>query len=721
MYADVLVEYGVKSLDRTFTYIIPNNLKTKLKVGMKVIVPFGSLNINGFVIGIKNHTDLDNLKEIKEITNENFILNEELLKLGHFVKEKTLCTLISAYNAMFPSSLKVKTITTNYNLYTSYLTLKDKEKAKEYIQNNKRSHKKNELLNRLLNNDKPEKVEYNNSVIKDLLDEEIITILKEPKYRINKNKKDEKLFKLTKEQEEVISKIKKPKTYLLHGVTGSGKTEVYMNLIDKALKENKTAIMLVPEISLTTQIVNRFYNRFGNKVAIFHSGLSNGERHDEYKKILEEKVKIVVGTRSAIFTPLKNIGIIIIDEEHSTNYKQENNPRYSTIDIALKRSEYHKAPLLLGSATPSLEAYARAFHGKYELLEMKNRIGDSKLPNITIVDMTLEAKKRNMIISDLLDEKIKEKLSKNEQIMIFLNKRGFNRVVNCINCNHTFNCPNCEITLTYHKSSNNLRCHYCGYSIIKPEICPSCKEDSLSSYGLGTEKLEEEIKKRYKEAKIIRMDADTTTKKGSHESIINKIENHEVDIIIGTQMISKGLDFPKVTLVGVINADDSLNIPDFRSGEYTFSLLHQVSGRAGRSTLSGDVIIQTFNKDNPVINFIKENNYSKLYNYEMNIRRILKYPPYYYLTMIKIASKDYDKASKEINKVARYLNQNVVETTILGPTPAGLFRINNIYRFQIILKYRDFNNIKESLKHIDEMYSSNKDVSIEICVDPVRI
>ena len=350
-----------------------------------------------------------------------------------------------------------------------------------------------------------------------------------------------------------------------------------MHLIEKVIKTNKTAIILVPEISLTTQIVNRFYKRFGNNVAVFHSGLSKGERHDEYKKIYSGDVKIVVGTRSAIFTPMKNIGIIIIDEEHSTSYKQDNNPRYNAIDIAIKRSEYHNCPLLLGSATPTLEAFARGLKGVYKLLVMTKRATNAPLPKIHIIDMKAEAKKSNMIISDALNKLIIEKLNKKEQIMLFLNKRGFDRIINCRSCGFTFKCKNCEISMIYHKTSNNLRCHYCGFTLLKPEVCPECREDALSFYGLGTEKLEEHIKETYKDARVIRMDTDTTTRKDSYEKIITKVENEEVDIIIGTQMISKGLDFPKVTLVGVINADESLNIPDFRSGENTFSLLAQVS------------------------------------------------------------------------------------------------------------------------------------------------
>ncbi len=722
MYGEVLVEYGVKSLDRTFTYIIPSNLKDKIKVGMKVIVPFGSLKINGFLINIKDKSEVTNLKEIISI-DETLVLNDELLKLGHFIKEKTLCTLITAYNTMFPSSLKIKTISSNYNIYDTFLIMRNKLKAKEFLKNRQRAFKKCELLKRLLKNEKINKNEYNPSVINELIENNIIEEKKVSKYRINKNKKEDKKVILTKEQEVVIKNVEfnKSMTHLLYGVTGSGKTEVYMNLIEKVIKGGKNAIMLVPEISLTTQIVNRFYKRFGKNVAIFHSGLSTGERHDEYKKIYNEDVKIVVGTRSAIFTPMKNIGIIIIDEENSMSYKQDSTPRYNAIDVAIERSKYHKAPLVLGSATPTLEAFARGLKGNYKLLTMEKRATNAPLPKIHIIDMKNEAKNRNMIVSDALNKLIIDRLEKKEQIMLFLNKRGFDRIINCRSCGFTFTCKNCEISLIYHKSSNNLRCHYCGFTLFKPIICPKCKEDGLTFYGLGTEKLEEFIKKTYPKARVIRMDADTTTRKDSYEKIIKKIEKEKVDIIIGTQMISKGLDFPRVTLVGVINADESLNIPDFRSGENTFSLLSQVSGRSGRSNIPGEVIIQTFNPDNETISFVKENNYKKLFNYEMQIRKMLKYPPYFYLTSILVTSKDYEKASKEVNKVKNYLNNNVRETIILGPTTASLFKINNIYRFQIILKYKNFNNVKDSLKYIDNIYSTNKGVSLEIDVDPKRI
>jgi len=526
------------------------------------------------------------------------------------------------------------------------------------------------------------------------------------------------------EQQKVVDEVvlNEEKTYLLHGVTGSGKTIVYIDLIKRVLKDNKTAIMLVPEISLTTQMVNRLYSSFGGNVAILHSGLSDGEKYDEYTKINNSEVSVVVGTRSAIFAPLTKLGIIIIDEEHSSTYKQESSPRYNAIDIAKWRGCYNKCPLILGSATPSLETFARAKKGVYKLLSLPNRVGNYNLPQVKLVDMKEEMKKRNMIFSDELKSEIINTLERKEQAMLLLNRRGFSTIVSCQSCGYTYKCPHCEITLTYHKSSNNLRCHYCGYTKFLNSICPECKEDAIRSFGLGTERVEQELKSIFPSARILRMDADTTTKKGSHERYIEMISNREVDIIIGTQMISKGLDFPNISLVGVINADESLNIPDFRSGEKTFSLLNQVSGRAGRSGIDSKVILQTFNTDNIIFDFVKNNNYIGLYNYEMNIRKKLKYPPYYYILGIKVCSKDYELASKNATKVANYLKSNIDNTSILlGPSTASMFKLNNIYRFQIIIKYKFDNKLFDSIKFIDNMFINEKDVYLEIDNNPISI
>lgn len=725
MEAEVLIGYGAKIIDKAFSYDVPKNLEDKLKVGMKVVVPFGKTTTNGFVINIKNKTNENELKSITNIADETFVLNDELLKLGKYIKETTLCSLVTSYQCMLPSSMKIKNIKSNYQKYDEYLILNNHDLAKDFIKNNARKKRALILLNDLLNANKVLKKNYSSAIVEPLLNENIIKIVKENKYRINKTNNKESAKKLTTEQlnvyESITSSLNTNDIFLLLGVTGSGKTEVYMQVIEKVIAEKKNVIMLVPEISLSMQIVNRFYERFGSNVAIFHSALSEGEKYDEYHKILNGDVHLVVGTRSAIFAPFPNIGLIILDEEQSSNYKQDNNPRYHAKDIAIWRSQYHHCPVILGSATPSLESMARASKGVYKLLTLKNRIGNAKLPKITLVDMQVEYKKRNMIISDKLDSLIKERINNHEQVIIFLNRRGFTTMKTCKNCGFTFKCPHCDITLIYHKSSNHLRCHYCGYTLLNTDICPECHEEALTSYGLGTEKLEEELKIRYKDANILRMDADTTSKKGSSEAMIKQIENGDIDIIIGTQMISKGFDFPKVTLVGIINADETLNIPDFRSGERTYELISQTAGRAGRKDLPGEVIIQTFNPENNTLLYVANNDYLGMYNYEMNIRKTLKYPPYFYLTIIKIASKDYNMASSEISKVYSFLNKNLNNVIMLGPTTASMFKVNGIYRFQIILKYKNYEFIKNTLISLDDLYKTNTKVNLEIDNNPSRV
>ncbi len=729
MYAEVLIEYKVKSLDRSFTYEVPENLKNVLKVGMKVSVPFGQGDslINGFVTNIKYDSNLGNLKTIVDITDTELVLNEELMELGKHLRDTTLCTLISAYQTMLPSSLKIKTIKSNYQKYDTYLKLKmPKEFIKSYLEELKGKNQI-ELLEVLMKEEKVLKKDFSLSTVKTLLNKGLIEEEKVSTYRIDKDDiKDSSKVTLTTDQQncydEIIGNLNVANTYLLHGVTGSGKTEVYMHLIDYVVKSGKCAIMLVPEITLSMQIVNNFYKRFGSDVAILHSALSAGEKYDEYLKIMRGDAHIIVGTRSAVFAPIKKLGIIIIDEEQSESYKQDNTPRYNAIDIAKWRSDYHKIPLVLGSATPTFETYARGLKGVYKLLTLPKRINGAKLPTVKVVDMAEEAKKRNMVLSGYLKEQLRKRLDSKEQSILLLNRRGFGTLVTCSSCGYTFKCPNCDITLTYHKSSNALRCHYCGYFLKKPEVCPECKLSEIKDAGLGTEKLEEQLNKLYPDARIVRMDADTTSKKGSHEKIIQDFKDEKYDILLGTQMISKGLDFPKVTLVGVVSADASLNIPDFRSGERTFALLSQVAGRAGRSGLDSEIVIQTYNPDNFTIKMVEMGTFLKNYQYEMSIRKKLKYPPYYYLVGIKICSKVYEDASIEATKVYNHLKTNIdSESIILGPTTAGVFRINSVYRFQLVIKYRRDESLVRALKEVDEMYINHKTVYLEIDMNPYYI
>ncbi len=724
MIAEVLIEYSVKSLDKTFDYLVPFNLEKKLSVGNKVRVPFGKSYVEGFVLRIKNEfDDKVKYKNIICIVNEEFILNEELLKLGVFIKNSTYCNLISAYSCMLPKALKAKDKVNINKKYISYLLVCDNILIKEYITKYKRNVGEIKILKDLLNKKKVLKTNYSLSSVKNLVNKGIIYEVKDEVNRLSFNSSKKINVSLTTEQEKVFESINNShgnNVFLIHGVTGSGKTEIYIKLIKSIIKNNKSCILLVPEISLTPQIVSRFVSEFSSNVAVLHSKLSEGEKYDEYRRILNDEVNVVIGARSAIFAPLKNIGLIIIDEEQSSSYKQESTPKYNAIDIAKKRCEYNNCNLVLGSATPSLESYARAKKGVYKLLKLNNRINNIKMPNINLIDMNNEIKKRNFIISDELNNKIIDRLNKHEQVILLLNRRGYNTYVSCNNCGYVYKCPNCDISLTFHKSSNAMRCHYCGYSKVFNEICPNCNESNLKTVGLGTEKLESIIKEKYK-AKVLRMDFDSTSKKGAHEKIINSFKNEEYDILVGTQMISKGLNFPNVTLVGIINADAVLNIPDFRSSEHAFELYSQTSGRSGRSNKQGEVCIQTFNPDNKILNYVKNNDYDGFYNYEMNIRKKLKYPPYYYLTNIKIISSDYTIASKEANKVLLFLKNKLDEThIILGPTTASMFKMNNKYHFSILIKYKSDKILNRVLLELNEIYKSNN-VVVDINNNPLSL
>ncbi len=724
MYAKVIIEYGAKAVDREFTYIVPDKLKNILKIGHRVLVPFNNKNIEGFVLNIDNQYNDDyELKEIIDVCDENPILNKEMLYLGEEIQKEILCSKISIYQAMLPKALKAKNNTNIGIKMNRYIRLNvSYEEANNYIEKC-RYDEQIKIIEKLITEDRMLITSLSSS-INTLIKYGIIKFEYEEanRYVSHTTGKYHKVT-LNSEQSNIVSlvKLNESKTYLLYGVTGSGKTEVYMELIDKVINDGKTAIMLVPEISLTPQIVDRFVTRFGSDVAILHSGLSDTERYDEYRKIMNGKIKIVVGARSAIFAPLENIGMIIIDEEHTSTYKQDNNPRYHARDVAIIRSKYHKCPVILGSATPSLESFARAQKGVYQLLTLTKRAGGGKLPEVKVIDMKNEVKRGNFILSSELSKKIEEKIKKNEQVILLLNRRGYSSILTCRDCGNVLKCPNCDISLTYHKTSNTNRCHYCNYSVKNIHKCPVCGSDNMKDYGLGTEKLEEELNKKFK-ARIVRMDMDTTSRKGMHEKIIEDFGNHKYDILLGTQMIAKGLDFPLVTLVGVINADSSLNIPDFRSAENTFGLLSQVSGRAGRSDLAGEVIIQSYNPEHYSILFAKEHNYLKFYEEEMKIRKVLSYPPFYYLTLVNISCRDYENGFTEANKIGAYLRKYLSsETIVLGPSMANVFKINNVYHYQCIIKYKYDDKLNKVLTKLDEIYKVNNKVDISIDVNPIRV
>lgn len=723
MVANVLVELSNRNIDKTFTYNIPNELENLIKVGIRVLVPFGKQTLEGFVLSISENTNSEiELKDIIKPIDDEVILNEELLELGKFIKRKTLSTLISAYQVMLPKALKADKKTKINKSYESNIIIKDEKLLKDY----KLTDKQKIIIDEIRNgkNDKKHLKDLAASSLTTLLNKGILEEVLSEKYRLSiENKKEYKKVELNDEQKNavntVLSDLDKSNTYLLYGVTGSGKTEVYMEIIDAMLLQGKTAIVLVPEISLTPQMVERFSSRFKENIAILHSRLNDGEKYDEYRKIARGEVKIVIGARSAIFAPLKNIGVIIVDEEHTTSYKQESTPKYNAIDIAVERAKHHNAQVVLGSATPTLESFAKVIKGIYKLIELKKRANNKALPTVTLVDMNKE-KNRNNHFSKTLIQEIQNTLDRKEQVILLLNRRGYSSFVTCSNCGYVSKCPNCDITLTYHKTSDMERCHYCGYATKRKEVCPECHEKAIEQLGYGTEKIEEELKSLFN-ARVIRMDLDTTGTKGAHEKIISAFRNQEYDILLGTQMIAKGLDFANVTLVGVINADTSLMIPNFRSSEYTFDLLSQVSGRSGRGEKKGTVIIQTFNQDHYAIKLAKTHDYMAFFREEMKIRKTLQYPPYCFLVSIKVISKDYNLAQTESNLIAKRLRENLLNSTVLGPSIGSTFKINNTYRFGIIIKYKKEDNLYPFLEKMLDYYKINDKIRLDIDFNPITL
>ena len=508
--------------------------------------------------------------------------------------------------------------------------------------------------------------------------------------------------------------------FLLQGITGSGKTEVYLQIIQGALDKGKTAILLVPEISLTPQMTERFIARFGEKVAILHSGLSNGEKYDEWRKVERGDAQVVVGARSAIFAPLKNLGVMIIDEEHEATYKQDSNPRYHAREVAILRAQYNQAALVLGSATPSLESRARAGKGVYQHLRLTQRANPlARIPEVQVIDFRdyIGQNETSNFTSPLL-EAIQDRLAKKEQVVLMLNRRGYSSFVMCRECGTVDTCPNCDISLTLHMDTKTMNCHYCGFSKDIPQICPNCKSHSIRYYGTGTQKAYDELAEVFPQARILRMDVDTTRKKGSHQALLDQFGRGEADILLGTQMIAKGLDFPNVTLVGVLNADTALNLPDFRSSERTFQLLTQVAGRAGRAEKAGQVLIQSYNPQHYAIRFAKDQDYEGFYAYEMGIRRQLGYPPYYFTIGITLSHKKEEEVIKRAYEVMNILRLGLSETSnILGPTPKPIARTHNLYHYQILIKYRLEDELGTTLNQVLSLTQERENSELRLSID----
>lgn len=573
------------------------------------------------------------------------------------------------------------------------------------------------------------KLHTTNNTVKALVDKNILETYQNEVFR---NPYDDasivrtEPLQLTDEQEGAIKPILESlekhehDVFLVHGVTGSGKTEIYLQAIQEVIKQGKEAIVLVPEISLTPQMVNRFKGRFGKNVAVMHSALSAGEKFDEWRKIQRKQVQVVVGARSAIFSPFENLGIIIIDEEHEMSYKQEDQPRYHARDVAIERGKNNNFPVVLGSATPTLESFARADKGVYKLATLKKRTNNKPMPEVITVDMReeLHAGNRTMF-SRALMEKIADCLAKGEQIVLLLNRRGFSTFVMCRDCGHVKECPHCDIALTYHKNSNRLKCHYCSFEEAVPTICPECDSDLIRYFGTGTQRVEETLAQLIPEARVLRMDVDTTRRKGAHEKILNQFADKKADILLGTQMIAKGLDFENVTLVGVLTADSMLHLPDFRSSEKTFQLLTQVSGRAGRHELTGEVIVQTYTPEHYSIQLASEYNFEEFYQKEMGMRRAFQYPPYYYLALITVTHLNHVKVVQTAQKIVQQLQQKIQpKTVILGPTPSPIPRIKDRYRYQCMIKYKHEPELRRYIQEVNQYFAEDvRKNDLQILVD----
>ena len=703
MVAEVIIDTSVKSLNKTFDYEIPTDLSDKVIVGSRVFVPFGNQkNLEeGIVVKIKEMSEYK-VKEIKGLQKEQ--IKSEYISLAKWMSYRYFCNIAECLKLMLPPGRTAKDITKRVNEKTvnCFEINKSEDEIKEALDNNLiRSEKQKNVLEYLLNNGKSTMSDIqlfndaslavvNSLVKKGFVRKEIEKVSRNPfVHKIGVKSVD---LELTNEQQLAYNSIKNSGEYLLYGITGSGKTEIYLQLIEKMLKQGKSSIMLVPEISLTPQTIDRFIARFGEEeIAVLHSKLSTGERFDEWNKIKDGKAKIIIGARSAIFAPAQNLGLIVIDEEHDESYQSEASPRYDSIEVAEYLCNKFNIPLVLGSATPSMREFYKAKMGKINLLTLSQRANNSTLPKVEIVDLRDELANGNKtMISCKLQEEIKKNIETKKQTILYFNRRGFSSFLMCQDCGHTFKCDRCDITLTYHKVENKLKCHYCGEEYQIPRECPQCGSKNIKYIGAGTQKLEEEIKEMFPMASTIRMDIDTVSKKNSHEIILDKFRQENINILIGTQMVVKGHHFPNVTLVGAIFADTSLNIGDFRANERTFQTLTQVAGRAGRGNDEGRVIIQTFNPENYAIQYSKTQNYDLFYSTEIGIRKQLKYPPFCDIIAIALTGNNEKNLVTFSKNIHMYLRDRVIKekfgVLLYSPVQCPIYKIKDKYRMRILIK-----------------------------------
>lgn len=725
MYLGIIVNNEAVKVDKIFTYRVPERLYDKVKKGRMVTVPFGNGNkkIYGFIVDIfYNIDDNAKLKEIIDIDDNMEFLTEENIRLIEIMRKKYLCTYLECIKVMIPNGITKGTTFKTKNCIILGKALTEKYNKEEYInivsfiEKNNGVYNKSELTS-----------EFNLSLsrINTLIKHEFLKVKKTIVNRYNED--TYKLYEektLNSEQQKCVDTIllnSYNNKFLIHGITGSGKTEIYMNLVKEMIKQNKDSIVLIPEIALTPQMVERFKGRFGRDVAIFHSRLSVGERFDEWMRVKMGNVKVAIGARSAIFLPFSNLGLIVIDEEHETSYKSESDPKYHARDIAGFKSEIEGCKVVLGSATPSIETYYKATQGEYDIITLNNRADGANLPTIDIVDMRQELKDGNKsMFSRRLQEEMVNCLEKKEQAIMFLNRRGYSTFVSCRECGYVFKCSNCDISLTYH-NDDNLTCHYCGAKQKALRTCPKCKSKYVKYFGVGTEQLEQSVKRTFLDSKPLRMDFDTTRGKDSYERVYRDFAAKRYNVLIGTQMIAKGLDFKDVTLVGIIAADLSLNLPDYRAAERTFQLITQVAGRAGRGNKAGTVILQTYNPENYSIIYATENNYKSFYEEEIIIRKLREYPPFSKILCINLSSENEENLIKCIQNLAdkiRIKNYESDKIELLGPCPCGVSKIKNLHRWQIILKGQFDDDYAMDIKNLVYEQINYKNIRIGIDINP---
>ena len=736
-YANIIVNISHENLDKTFQYLIPDDLKPSISVGDIVTIPFGRANkpIEGYVLELTDKADIDvtRLKEIISVKTDSRLVESKLIKLAYWMKDRYGSTMINTLKTVLPVKRQVR----EKEEKTIVLNL-DSNEAGRYLEEYVKKHrtarerllreliKEGELDHRLVTS----KLSVSTSTIKAMEEAGVISISKKRLYREpGKAAGSPVHLTLDPDQGRIVKDITEEYdkgirgTYLIHGITGSGKTEVYMEIIDHVVKKGLKVIVLIPEISLTYQTVMRFYKRFGDMVSTIHSRLSNGVKYDQFEKARKGEISVMIGPRSALFTPFENLGLIIIDEEHEPSYKSDSMPRYHARETAIELARLHGASVILGSATPSMEAYYRAIKGEYRLYELNRRAGNASLPTVHITDLKEEFKSGNKsMFGACLKSMMEDRLNRGEQIMLFLNRRGYAGFISCRSCGHVIKCPHCDVSLSEHVGGK-LKCHYCGYEQGNVGICPSCGSKYIAGMRAGTQQVEAAVKKLFPYASVLRMDADTTRKKDDYEQILSSFANREADILIGTQMIVKGHDFPYVTLMGILLADMSLNAGDYRASERTFQLLTQAAGRAGRADLAGDVVIQTYSPDHYAITHAASQDYKAFYNEEIAYRSLLAYPPAAHMMAVTVEGPDDREAHKYSTLLADNLKNAIIENlyedrcAMIGPADASVRKINDIYRKMIYLKSADLNVLIRLKDRAEDYVFTNKDKRIRVTFD----